>query len=122
MLGQFSTELWVAAERGDISGFTSVAGHIALLMGEVVVLHVVSHLLERVVSNLYFCFVQCWLTARCVAAGLDRLLLGCCRNHGSSRGRATAIIASLATAGTMGAIAQMYILILTSFVPFEPHF
>jgi hypothetical protein len=53
MLGQFSTQLWVAAKHGDISGFTSVAGHIALLMGEVVVLHVVSHLLERVVSNLY---------------------------------------------------------------------
>jgi hypothetical protein len=53
-LHQLVTQLWVAAEHGDVSNFALVAEQIALLMGEVFILHNLSHLLERAVSNIYF--------------------------------------------------------------------
>jgi hypothetical protein len=53
-LGQFATQLWVALEHSNILHFKFVAGHIALLVGEVILLHISSHLLERVVSNFFF--------------------------------------------------------------------
>lgn len=57
MLGQLPTQLWVATTHGDTSHLTSLAGQYALLMGEVVILYIASHLLERAACILSFCFV-----------------------------------------------------------------
>lgn len=54
---------WVAAEHGDILRVTSVARDIALLMGEVCVLHNLSCLLKRAVSSH---FLPCVILADCV--------------------------------------------------------
>jgi hypothetical protein len=53
MLGEFATEVWVALAHGDIPPLAFVGGRVARLVGEVVFLHFLSHVLERVVSNFF---------------------------------------------------------------------
>ena len=74
VLSFMAATLW----HGDISHFTSVVGRIALLMGEVAVLHIVSRLLERAVCFLFlhstFANTMCHVVAhfdgsRCARSG-----------------------------------------------------
>jgi hypothetical protein len=64
-LGEFVNKVWVALEHGDIPPLIFVGGRVARLSGEVLLLRLLSHLLERAVSYLFiFGLVQCWLTVR----------------------------------------------------------
>ena len=53
-LGEAMTGLWDAAGHRDASRFASVARQVALIWGEIALLHLFSHLLEGAVSAFYF--------------------------------------------------------------------
>ena len=57
MLGQVMTGLWDAAGHRDALRFASVVRQMALIWGEILLLHLLSHLLEGAVSAFSF-FVQ----------------------------------------------------------------
>jgi len=52
-LGQCATQLWVAFVRGDLAHVQFLAGRVALLGGEVVIVLISRHLLERLVSKFF---------------------------------------------------------------------
>ncbi|KAI0276533.1 hypothetical protein BGY98DRAFT_1098067 [Russula aff. rugulosa BPL654] len=49
-LGQCATQLWVAFVRGDLAHVRFLAGRVALLGGEVVIILISRHLLERLAA------------------------------------------------------------------------
>lgn len=53
-LVQFATEVWATLEHGDIPPLMFVGGRIVRLGGEVVFLHILTRLLERLVSIFFF--------------------------------------------------------------------
>ena len=102
-LSQFATQLWVILKHSNISCFKFVARHIALLMGKVILLHIFSYLLERVVSKIFLLNTMLANYACHIVAHFDKRLqlvhLG--YYDGGEEGRATLMMMTLVIAAAI---------------------